>query len=184
MNCFLCDKVVIGTDQKLNAKGIAGIINFRKKRNDNKWCALENMGPEANIFVHDKCWKDYTRSKGIEQQKHKVEEEAASVAGTSAPKNQTLCSVSQVFSFYTRCLFCGEEVDKEKEKERSIKYQQKVCTLEFKGTVLWMCNDRKDLRGRIIEKRLANIRDLVSEEALPSMAIIFGNMFQNWEILR
>ncbi len=42
----------------------------------------------------------------------------------------------------------------------------KICSLEFKGTVLWMCNDdEKDLRGRIIEKCLANICDLVGEEA-------------------
>ncbi len=42
----------------------------------------------------------------------------------------------------------------------------KVCTLEFKGTVLRMCNDWKDLRGCIIEKRLPNIRYLVAQEAL------------------
>ncbi len=42
----------------------------------------------------------------------------------------------------------------------------KVCTLEFKGTVLRMYNDWRDLRGRIIEKRLSNIPDLVGEEVL------------------
>ncbi len=41
-----------------------------------------------------------------------------------------------------------------------------MCILEFKGIVLPMCNDWKDLRGCIIGKRLANIRDLVAEEAL------------------
>ncbi len=58
INCFLCDKTVTGTDQKLTAKGIAGIVNFSKKRNDDKWHMLENMGPGANIFLHEKCQKD------------------------------------------------------------------------------------------------------------------------------
>ncbi len=54
-------------------------------------------------------------------------------------------------------------------KKKSIKHQRKivkVCILEFKGTVLRMCNDRKDLRGCIIQKRLTNICGLVYEEAL------------------
>ncbi len=73
-----------------------------------------------------------------------MEEEAAAVVGPSTPKKQTLCSVSEVFNFHTHCLFCKEEMDEKKEEEKSIKYQRKivkVCTLEFKGTVLRMCND-------------------------------------------
>ncbi len=45
-----------------------------------------------------------------------------------------------------------------KTRRKSIKYQQKivkVCTLEFKGTVLRMCSDQKDLRRCSIAKRLA-----------------------------
>ncbi len=54
-----------------------GIVNFSKKRNDDKWCALENVSAGANIFIHEKCRKDYTWSRSIEQQKCKVEEDAA-----------------------------------------------------------------------------------------------------------
>ncbi len=132
-------------------------------------CTVQNMGYEANIFVHEKCRKDYTQSRNIKQQKRKAEEEAAAVAGPSTPKEQTFCSVIEVFNFYTRCLFWGEEVDEENEKKKRIKYQKKivkVCILEFKGTVLRMCNDRKDPQGCITEKRLTNIRDLFAEEAL------------------
>ncbi len=63
------------------------------------------MGPRANIFVHEKCRKDYTHSGGIEQQKCKAEEEAAAIAGSSTPKKQTLRSVSEVFNFpYSQCI--------------------------------------------------------------------------------
>ncbi len=86
MNCFLCDKTVTGMDQKLTAKGIAGIVNFSKK-NDDKWRVLENMGAGANIFVHENCRKDYTWSRGIEQQKRKAEKETAEPPCTPTSPN-------------------------------------------------------------------------------------------------
>ncbi len=117
--------MVTGMNQKLTTKGFAGIVNFSKKRNDDKWRALENMGHEANIFVHEKCRKDYMRSRGIEQQKSKAEEEAAVVAGPSTPKKQTLCSISEVFNFHTHCLFCGD-VDEEKKYKTSTKNRESM----------------------------------------------------------
>ncbi len=50
--------MVTGMDRKLTEKGIAGIVNFSKKRNDDKWRTLENIGPGANIFIYEKCRKD------------------------------------------------------------------------------------------------------------------------------
>ncbi len=66
------------------------------------------------------------------------------------------------------CSFCGEEIDKEKEEKTRAEYRRRilnVTTLEFKDTILQKCEARKDVQGHMLEKHLANILDLVAEEA-------------------
>ncbi len=57
----------------LTLKGVEDIVGCSKARDDNKCQSLDNISEPVNIFVHEKCCQDYTRSRTIEKQKRKTE---------------------------------------------------------------------------------------------------------------
>ncbi len=71
--------------------------------------AHKNMDPIANIFVRENCRKNSTRSRGIEQQKHKVEEEPAAVANPPNTEETNTSKYIRSFQFPHSLFYFGEK---------------------------------------------------------------------------
>ncbi len=115
--CFFCDLVIAKNKiETVVEKALKSITSGSKERNCSKWELLED---KKNITIHETCWKDYTRSSAIQKLKHSasvMDEEAGPSNVPPMLKGKTLLRrKGDCFNFHICCLFCGEEIDKEKE---------------------------------------------------------------------
>lgn len=160
MKCPLCDQDIkreIEEITEVGKKGIIGLVNASKRRNDNKHKHFQSA---TKLFVHTSCRKDYTRSETISKDA-RVSNYPPSEPGPSTSRIST-----PQFNFKICCFFCSksfeDETKKPIEKRRIV---HSVTTLNFQDRVKEVGLERNDVWGNNVFERLNSAYDLVAEEA-------------------
>jgi len=109
--------------------------------------------------VHKHCRKEWCNPKLIG-----LFLKRKSDSGPSISNKRSLRSEEPDFSYKEHCLFCGNsDMYEGKKKEFELMH---VRTLIIDGTLLGICDDRKDEWAEEIRRRILHARELHSSEAV------------------
>ena len=156
--CILCRKRFENENDKVKpgAKGLAGINNASKKRQDNI------VAVEGDL-VHAQCRRAYTNP-------HMIKQSSKSSQTDQSPKSpikKRLRTESPSYSSVSQCLFCAKG---EKWTQRNgLKHCEKlvsVRTTEFQETISQCCRSRNDAWGKEVTARLEYMQDCIAFEVV------------------
>lgn len=158
--CFLCSNAICDDSPyaAVTTKGLAGIINASKQRDD-KIHELFNPMPTGAIKVHTECRRVYTNPIKIKSDiKLRTSQD-----GIPSTTSRTLRGSVGSFNFKENCLFCSKIItDYEKRNKKTV---FPVRTFQFRETVLKVCSTRSDLWAANVHARMLSVIDLPAVEA-------------------
>jgi len=163
--CFICAKLLTEGEIVTVERGMKTLINASTERADEFSEYLKN---QKSVTIHVECRKNYTRKCSIAAAiKRQHEEQEASTSTKSPPRTRARVSES-TFCFKKQCLFCGHELNEERERKRSSDFRRKiqqVSTATFKDMVLETAQARSDAMAKTVLARVEYEYDLVAAEA-------------------
>ena len=153
--CIFCNESLDSPKKNvsLTKKGCDGIAKACEKRHGNIITAIGQK-------VHVDCRRKYCSDKHIEQAcKKRSLEQSASESGPS-----TRQSVSNVFDFKYKCLFCGNP---DKFGGRKLAHTLiPVRTMDFQHTIKQICSSRNDVWSETVLGRIEYVNDLHAADAV------------------
>lgn len=162
--CFICNKALPESEIVTVDRGMKTLIDASVERGDE---FLEYLRKQKYVTIHVQCRKNYTRKSTIAAAKRQYEEEQASTSEVSPPRTRARVSES-VFCFKQCCLFCGSELNEERETKRQLCLRRKifnVSKLSFKESILKIAQTRSDDASKAVTARIEFEYDLVAAGA-------------------
>ena len=146
--CPFCNTAIEDSDSsvKLTQKGVLGIVQAAKKRED-------NLDIAAGQEVHQQCRSNYTNPINLDLVVRKRVERERS-------ESPNLRSHQASFSFRTQCFYCGFTVDPE--DPNVFRCRQ----LGLKQPLLEKCDERNDDVSNVIRGWLESVNDLHAADAV------------------
>ena len=150
-HCAICLKTIESDGVVLTSKGIDGVNRASKARGD-------TVSVVQGDSVHKECRQNYTRPSNIAKYVRRSEE-AEHARRNLRPRRKL------PFDFKKDCLFCGTEIDKERERKRA----RVVCTvrtMDMQQTILNECEARGDEWAETVRARIQSVHDLPAADAI------------------
>ena len=154
--------------EKLGKKGLSSLTEVSIKKNDGLCNRIDSI---ENIYVHEKCYKNYTHPTSIQKAKYNND-------SSSKDKQRKLSTrIEKVFDYKTHCLICAGQVDfPDMYKNPKAKRQSSVSSVVTVGskrkevviqnTLLAMCEKRQDKIAVDVKARIQFAGDIRAVEAI------------------
>ncbi len=158
-------------------KGLKSLIHFSELRNDEDLntylssCLCSQ--PQGRVNVHKDCRKDYTNPKRLPKSSDQDTE-----CGPSAFKQPKLRSSQNVFNWQTDCFLCGKCAGTDDHSDHSnIRHS---CFIEFRQTLLSVCDQRNDSWAFDVRSRLLQVFDLPAADAVYHKTC-YSSFYSGWQ---
>src|ERR1700761_806499 len=160
--CLICESEVESDLCNVGKKGIIGLVKASVLRKDGK---EKGFRGKTDGVVHNSCRREYVRSDSIKRFLRDTPSDEPSTSRNAS----SLRSGHMKFDFKTKCFFCTETYDEEKEikkpyaKRRTVFY---VRTVAFHNSILNRGQERKDEWGNDVVRRICTVGDLHAADAI------------------
>lgn len=164
-SCMLCnDSLSKGKVVSVGQKGLSTLITTSRRREDN---IEENLQGKTRIDVHEECRKRYTRESSIKADLKTSASSLPASAESFSPVKKKLRCAAPAFNYTVDCLICdetcSEEIERKLNKERRRTIHQ-VQSTQLRESLLELCRGRKDVKAKIVQKRVQGALCLFAEE--------------------
>lgn len=167
--CFICTHLLTESETVTVDRGMKTLINASAERDDGY---SEFLKKQKSVTIHSNCRKIYTRKCSIAAaiKRKREEQEANTSTGStvSSPPRTRSRSSDSAFCFKKLCLFCGNKLNEELQRKKSLDRRSKICqvsTLQFKHSILEVARTRSDAISKAVVARIEFDYDLVAAEA-------------------
>lgn len=160
--CLICDGAVENDLCNVREKGIIGLCKASELRKDGKG---EVFRSKTSGVVHKSCRRDYVRSDSIK----KFLKEALLHQPSTSRDVPSLRSGQPTFEFKTKCFFCTETYDEEKESKKPYAKRKTVFnvrTTSFLDSIIAHGQKRNDEWGNDVIRRICTVGDLHAVDAI------------------
>lgn len=160
--CLICAIEVESDLCNVGKKGIIGLVKASELRKDGKEAGFRN---KTNGVVHNSCRREYVRSDSI---KRFLRDNLSDQPSTSRDVS-SLRSGQVKFDFKTKCFFCTETYNEEKEIKKPYAKRRTVFhvrTSAFHNSIIDHGQKRKDEWGNDVVRRICTVFDLHAADAI------------------